>query len=309
MKINIVIPCYNEQEVLAKTIDVLGKLSERIKQETGADTQLLLVDDGSKDCTWLMIKEAAEAHPFVSGIKLSHNRGHQNALWAGMEASIDHCDAMVSIDADLQDDENVIVDMVRQLQEGKDTVYGVRKERKTDTFFKRFTAQSFYKIMQMADKEVLYNHADFRLMSNRALKALMQYPERNLFLRAIVRELGFKEGYVYYDRKAREAGESKYPLKKMLAFSIDGITSFSVAPLKFITFIGLAMTLVAIVMIVFALVEHFNGATIQGWTSMLVSMWFIGGIITTGVGITGLYIGKIYTEVKRRPRYFIEERV
>ena len=309
MKINIVIPCYNEQEVLTKTIDALGKLSERIKQETGVDTQLLLVDDGSKDHTWSMIKEAAEAHPFVSGIKLSHNRGHQNALWAGMEASIDHCDAMVSIDADLQDDEKVIVDMVRQLQEGKDIVYGVRKERKTDTFFKRFTAQAFYKIMQMADKEVLYNHADFRLMSNRALKALMQYPERNLFLRAIVRELGFKEGYVYYDRKAREAGESKYPLKKMLAFSIDGITSFSVAPLKFITFIGLAMTLFAIVMIVFALVEHFNGATIQGWTSILVSMWFIGGIITTGVGITGLYIGKIYTEVKRRPRYFIEERV
>ena len=309
MKINIVIPCYNEQEVLTKTIDALGKLSERIKQETGVDTQLLLVDDGSKDHTWSMIKEAAEAHPFVSGIKLSHNRGHQNALWAGMEASIDHCDAMVSIDADLQDDENVIVDMVRQLQEGKDIVYGVRKERKTDTFFKRFTAQSFYKIMQMADKEVLYNHADFRLMSNRALKALMQYPERNLFLRAIVRELGFKEGYVYYDRKAREAGESKYPLKKMLAFSIDGITSFSVAPLKFITFIGLAMTFVAMVMIVFALVEHFKGETIQGWTSMLVSMWFIGGIITTGVGITGLYIGKIYTEVKRRPRYFVEEKV
>ena len=309
MKINIVIPCYNEQEVLTKTIDALGKLSERIKQETGVDTQLLLVDDGSKDHTWSMIKEAAEAHPFVSGIKLSHNRGHQNALWAGMEASIDHCDAMVSIDADLQDDENVIVDMVRQLQEGKDIVYGVRKERKTDTFFKRFTAQSFYRSRQMADEEVLYKHADFRLMSNRALKALMQYPERNLFLRAIVRELGFKEGYVYYDRKAREAGESKYPLKKMLAFSIDGITSFSVAPLKFITFIGLAMTLVAIVMIVFALVEHFNGATIQGWTSILVSMWFIGGIITTGVGITGLYIGKIYTEVKRRPRYFIEERV
>lgn len=309
MKINIVIPCYNEQEVLAKTIDVLGKLSERIKQETGADTQLLLVDDGSKDCTWLMIKEAAEAHPFVSGIKLSHNRGHQNALWAGMEASIAHCDAMVSIDADLQDDENVILDMVKQLKEGKDIIYGVRKERKTDTFFKRFTAQAFYKIMQMADKEVIYNHADFRMMSNRTLKALMQYSERNLFLRAIVRELGFKEGFVYYDRKAREAGESKYPLKKMLAFSIDGITSFSVAPLKFITLMGLTMTFVAVVMILFALVEHFQGKTIQGWTSMLVSMWFIGGIITTGVGITGLYIGKIYTEVKRRPRYFIEERV
>ena len=309
MKINIVIPCYNEQEVLNKTIEVLVKLSEKIKQETGVDTQLLLVDDGSKDKTWAMIKEAAEARSFVSGIKLSHNRGHQNALWEGMEASIDHCDAMVSIDADLQDDENVIVDMVRQLKEGKDIVYGVRKERKTDTFFKRFTAQSFYKIMQMADKEVLYNHADFRLMSNRALKALMQYPERNLFLRAIVRELGFKEGYVYYDRKAREAGESKYPLKKMLAFSIDGITSFSVAPLKFITFIGLVMTFIAIAMILYALVKYIQGEVIQGWTSMLVSMWFIGGIITTGVGITGLYIGKIYTEVKRRPRYFVEEKV
>ena len=309
MKINIVIPCYNEQEVLNKTIEVLVKLSEKIKQETGVDTQLLLVDDGSKDKTWAMIKEAAEARSFVSGIKLSHNRGHQNALWAGMEASIDHCDAMVSIDADLQDDENVIVDMVRQLKEGKDIVYGVRKERKTDTFFKRFTAQSFYKIMQMADKEVLYNHADFRLMSNRALKALMQYPERNLFLRAIVRELGFKEGYVYYDRKAREAGESKYPLKKMLAFSIDGITSFSVAPLKFITFIGLVMTFIAIAMILYALVKYIQGEVIQGWTSMLVSMWFIGGIITTGVGITGLYIGKIYKEVKRRPRYFVEEKV
>ena len=195
------------------------------------------------------------------------------------------------------------------LKEGKDIIYGVRKERKTDTLFKRFTAQAFYKIMQMADKEVIYNHADFRMMSNRTLKALMQYPERNLFLRAIVRELGFKEGFVYYDRKAREAGESKYPLKKMLAFSIDGITSFSVAPLKFITFMGLTMTFVAIIMIIFALVEYFQGKTIQGWTSMLVSMWFIGGIITTGVGITGLYIGKIYTEVKRRPRYFIEERI
>lgn len=309
MKINIVIPCYNEQEVLPKTLDVLGHLTVRIKEETGVDTHLLLVDDGSRDNTWSLIKEAAANHSYVGGLKLSHNRGHQNALWAGMEASIDQCDAMVSIDADLQDDENVIIDMVKQLQEGKDIIYGVRKERKTDTFFKRFSAQAFYRLMKSVDKEVIYNHADFRMMSNRTLKALMLYPERNLFLRAIVRELGFREGFVYYDRKAREAGESKYPLKKMLSFSIDGITSFSVAPLKFITFIGLTMTLIAIAMIIFALVEHFEGKTIQGWTSMLVSLWFIGGIITTGVGITGVYIGKIYTEVKRRPRYFIEERV
>ncbi len=309
MKINIVIPCYNEQEVLPKTLEVLGVLIARIKKETNAEAQLLLVDDGSRDATWQLIKQAAEKHPYVSGVKLSHNRGHQNALWAGMEASIDRCDAMVSIDADLQDDENVIVDMVRQVQEGKDIIYGVRKERKTDTFFKRFTAQAFYRLMKSVDKEVVYNHADFRMMTNRTLKALMQYPERNLFLRAIVRELGFREGFVYYDRKAREAGESKYPFTKMLSFSIDGITSFSVAPLKFITFIGLMMTLIAIAMIIFALVEHFEGKTIQGWTSMLVSLWFIGGIVTTGVGITGVYIGKIYTEVKRRPRYFIEERV
>ena len=309
MKINIVIPCYNEQEVLPKTLNVLGALVVRIKKETDAEAHLLLVDDGSRDTTWQIIKQSAEKCPYVHGIKLSHNRGHQNALWAGMEASVDHCDAMVSIDADLQDDENVIIDMVRQVQEGKDIIYGVRKERKTDTFFKRFTAQAFYKLMQSVDKDTLYNHADFRMMTNRTLKALMQYPERNLFLRAIVRQLGFREGFVYYDRKAREAGESKYPLKKMLSFSVDGITSFSVAPLKFITFMGLAMTLIAVVMIIFALVEHFGGKTIQGWTSMLVSLWFIGGIITTGVGITGVYIGKIYTEVKRRPRYFIEEKV
>ena len=276
MKIFIVIPCYNEEAVLPKTLEVLGNLIKNIKVKT----------------------DAAKEHRYVHGIKLSHNRGHQNALWAGMEAAVDHCDAMVSIDADLQDDENVIIDMVQQVQEGKDIIYGVRKERKTDTFFKRFTAQAFYKLMQSVDKDTVYNHADFRMMTNRTLKALMQYSERNLFLRAIVRQLGFREGFVYYDRKAREAGESKYPFTKMLSFSIDGITSFSVAPLRFITFLGLAMTLVAFVMIIF-----------QGWTSMLVSMWFIGGIITTGVGITGVYIGKIYTEVKRRPRYFIEERV
>ncbi len=309
MKIWIVIPCYYEEEVLPKTLQVLGSLIQKIKKDTAADTELLLVDDGSRDHTWQLIADAAKQHDYVHGIKLSHNRGHQNALWAGMEAAMDHCDAMVSIDADLQDDENVIVDMVRQVQEGKDIIYGVRKERKTDTFFKRFTAQTFYKLMQSVDKDTLYNHADFRMMTNRTIRALMQYPERNLFLRSIVRQLGFREGFVYYDRKSREAGESKYPLKKMLSFSIDGITSFSVAPLKFITFMGLAMTLIAIVMIIFALVEHFEGKTIQGWTSMLVSMWFIGGIITTGVGITGMYIGKIYTEVKRRPRYFIEEKV
>lgn len=230
MKINIIIPCYNEQEVLQKTIEVLGNLSDRIKKETGADVNLLLVDDGSKDATWSMIKEASSKHSFVSGIKLAHNSGHQNALWAGLEHSVDKCDATVSIDADLQDDENTILDMVKMLIDGKDIIYGVRKERETDSFFKRSTALLFYKLMQSADKDMLYNHADFRMMSNRAVKALLQYRERNLFLRGIVRKLGFNEGFVYYDRKAREAGESKYPLKKMISFAFDGITSFSVAP-------------------------------------------------------------------------------
>ena len=307
MKIKIIVPCYNEEKVLQWAVETLGTVIERIKTETGADADLLLVDDGSKDTTWNIIKELSAKHAFVSGIKLAHNSGHQNALWAGLEYSVDKCDAMVSIDADLQDDENVIVDMVKQVLQGADIVYGVRKERKTDSFFKRFTAQTFYKLMQSADKDMLYNHADFRMMSRRAVQALLQYGERNLFLRGIVRKLGFNEGYVYYDRKARTAGESKYPLKKMLAFAFDGITSFSTAPLKFVSLFGVAMTAVSFIMIIFALVRYFQGDTITGWTSILISIWLVGGVIITSIGLVGLYIGKIYTEAKHRPRYFIAE--
>ena len=267
------------------------------------------MDDGSHDRTWQLICEAAKTHDHVNGIRLSHNEGHQSALWAGMQESVATSDAVASIDADLQDDETVMIDMARQINEGKDIVYGVRKKRETDTWFKRFTAQSFYKLMKSMDSEIVYNHADFRMMSRRAVEALMRYPERNLFLRGIVRRLGFNEGYVYYDRRARTLGESKYPLKKMLAFSVDGITSFSTAPLKFITFIGLAMTLISLVMIVFGIVRHMEGNTIEGWTSLLVSLWFIGGIVTTSLGVAGIYIGKIYVEVKQRPRYFVQERV
>lgn len=309
MKLTIVIPCYNEEEVLPWTLDKMSALVDRLKKEVATDAELLLVDDGSRDRTWEIISNAAKEHSFVHGLKLSHNEGHQNALWAGLQESVATSDAMVSIDADLQDDENTIVDMARQINDGKDIVYGVRKSRKTDSWFKRFTAQAFYKLMKSFDKEVIYNHADFRMMTRRAVAALMQYPERNLFLRAIVRQLGFKEGFVYYDRRPRTAGESKYPLKKMLAFSIDGITSFSIAPLQFITYVGLVMTLVAILMIIFAIVRHSEGETIQGWTSILVSLWFIGGVMTTALGVAGLYIGKIFIEVKRRPRYFVEERV
>ena len=309
MKLTIIIPCYNEEEVLPWTLGKLAVLIERLKKETATDTRLLLVDDGSKDRTWELITEAAKAHDYVGGIKLSHNEGHQNALWAGMQESVATSDAIVSIDADLQDDETAILDMARQVNEGKDIVYGVRKKRVTDTWFKRFTAQAFYRLMKSMDSEIVYNHADFRMMTRRAVEALMLYPERNLFLRGIVRQLGFREGFVYYDRRARTAGESKYPLKKMLSFSIDGITSFSTAPLKFITFIGLTMTLISFAMIVFALVRYSEGETTQGWASLLVSLWFIGGIITTALGVTGTYVGKIYIEVKRRPRYFVQERV
>ena len=309
MKLNIVIPCYNEEEVLPRTLVRMQALAGRLKAEADTEARILLVDDGSKDRTWELITEAAKNNVGVCALKLSHNEGHQNALWAGMEQGVDTCDAMVSIDADLQDDENAIIDMAQQINEGKDIVYGVRRERRTDTWFKRLSAEAFYKLMKRVDDEIIFNHADFRMMSNRAVKALMAYPERNLFLRGIVRQLGFQEGYVYYDRKAREAGDSKYPLKKMIAFSIDGITSFSVAPLRFITCVGLIMTFMAFAFIVYALVRNFEGETIQGWTSLLVSLWFIGGIVTTSIGITGLYVGKIYIEVKHRPRYFIEQRL
>lgn len=308
MKLTIVIPCYNEEQVLPWTLDKLTTLIGRLKTEADTDARLLLVDDGSHDRTWELISEAAKTHDYVNGIRLSHNEGHQSALWAGMQESVATSDAVASIDADLQDDETAMIDMARQINDGKDIVYGVRKKRETDTWFKRFTAQSFYKLMKSMDSEIVYNHADFRMMSRRAVEALMQYPERNLFLRGIVRRLGFKEGFVYYDRRARELGESKYPLKKMLAFSIDGITSFSTAPLKFITFVGLTMTLVSLVMIMFGIIRHIEGNTIEGWTSLLVSLWFIGGIITTAMGVTGIYIGKIYVEVKQRPRYFVQER-
>ena len=306
MKIKIIVPCYNEEEVLQWAVETLGTVIERINTETGADADLLLVDDGSKDTTWNIIKDLSAKHSFVSGIKLAHNSGHQNALWAGLEYSVDKCDAMVSIDADLQDDENVIVDMVKQVQQGADIVYGVRKERKTDSFFKRFTAQTFYKLMQSADKDMLYNHADFRMMSSRAVEALLQYGERNLFLRGIVRKLGFNEGFVYYDRKARTAGESKYPLKKMLAFALDGITSFSVKPIRLILNLGVVIFAVSVLILLYSLIRKLCGQTVSGWTSLVCSIWALGGIQLLALGVIGEYIGKIYNETKRRPRYIIE---
>lgn len=307
-KLLIVVPCYNEQEVLHETTRQLTALVEELSQRQKiALGRILYVDDGSRDRTWPLIEEMAAAHDTVMGLKLAHNVGHQQALWAGLEwAAESEFDATVSIDADLQDDIRSIEEMVDRFAEGFDVVYGVRKERKTDTFFKKHTAQLFYKLMQTMGGDVVYNHADFRLMSRRSLRALIAHPERNLFLRGMVRQIGFPSTSVYYDRKERMAGESKYPLSKMLNFAIDGITSFSVKPLRMITTFGLLFILVAVGIICWALYAFAAGHTIPGWTSLLVSLWLIGGAILTAIGIIGEYIGKIYKEVKRRPRYFIE---
>jgi glycosyltransferase involved in cell wall biosynthesis len=310
-KLIIVVPCYNEEEVLQETTRQLSTVLSSMEQEgTITEGKLLYVDDGSRDATWHIIEQFSTENPRVMGLKLAHNVGHQQALWAGLEwASNAPFDAIVSIDADLQDDVQAIVEMTERFNEGTDIVYGVRKERKTDTLFKKHTSQAFYKLMQTMGGDVVYNHADFRLMSKRALQALVAHPERNLFLRGIVRSLGYPSDFVYYDRHERFAGESKYPLSKMLNFAIDGITSFSVKPLRLITTFGLLFMFVAIVIIGYALYEHLIGHTIVGWTSLLVSMWFIGGAILTAIGIIGEYIGKIYKEVKRRPRYFIEKQI
>lgn len=311
VRLVIVVPCYNEEEVLKETTRQLSDVLARMEQEGKvAEGKILYVDDGSKDTTWKLIEQLSEFHRCVAGLKLAHNVGHQQALWAGLDfvAAGDY-DAAVSIDADLQDDVNAIVEMVDYYNQGADVVFGVRRERKTDTFFKKHTAQMFYKLMRTMGGEIVYNHADFRLMSKRSLKALVSFPERNLFLRGMVCMLGYPTASVYYDRKERFAGESKYPFTKMLNFALDGITSFSVKPLRLITTSGLIFMLVSFLAIIYALVEFIGGDVIRGWTSLLISVWFIGGAILTAVGVIGEYIGKIYKEVKRRPRYLIEKEV
>lgn len=309
IKFALVVPCYNEQEVLP---DTTKKLIEVLKQLECAHLitsgKIIYVDDGSKDDTWSIIKSISSDNEQILGIKLAHNVGHQNALWAGLEKAAElKFDATVSIDADLQDDTDAIAKMLKSYAAGNDIVYGVRKERSTDTFFKRFTAQSFYKLMSWMGGEIIYNHADFRLMSLRALRALISFPERNLFLRGIVKSIGFPYSCVYYDRKLRLAGESKYPLKKMINFAFDGITSFSVKPLRLISSLGILCMLISISFIIYGLIRYITHSVIEGWTSLMLSLWFIGGAILTSLGIIGEYIGKIYREVKARPRYFIEE--
>lgn len=308
MELTIVVPCYNEEAVLQECAARLGRVAERLRAQ-GDRTRLLFVDDGSKDRTWELVEQLAAADKDVAGLKLAHNVGHQRALWAGLEWAATHTEAAISIDADLQDDESVIEEMVRLAHQGNDIVYGVRRERKTDTWFKRNSALLFYRLINSLGGDVIYNHADFRLMTARALCGLMEFPERNLFLRGMVHSLGYPHTVVYYDRKERFAGESKYPLRKMLSFALDGITSFSFRPLRLILSLGLLFILISLIAIVYGLAAYAKGRALPGWTSLIVSVWFIGGAILTAMGIIGEYVGKIYAEVKRRPRYLVEKGV
>ncbi|WP_125142772.1 glycosyltransferase family 2 protein [Clostridium transplantifaecale] len=303
-----VVPCYNEEEVLPLTA---GTLTRKLDELCGAgkidrQSRILLVDDGSRDRTWEMIEGLHREDSRFMGLKLSRNRGHQNALLAGLSEAALRCDAAISLDADLQDDVDACDRMIERFKAGCDIVYGVRKKRTTDSAFKRLTAESFYKMMNLLGANTVYNHADFRLMSCRALKGLEEFTEVNLFLRGIVPMIGYSSDVVYYDRKERAAGESKYPLGKMLAFAIEGITSLSIKPIRLITFTGIASFFVSIGFLIWAVVDFYRGNTISGWASIMVSIWFIGGLLLLSIGIVGEYIGKIYLETKHRPRYLVE---
>lgn len=305
----LVIPCYNEQEVLPETSKRLAaKLGGMIEQGVVSEhSRVLFVDDGSRDTTWDIISDLHSKQPnLFSGLKLAHNRGHQNALVAGLSTAKDFCDMAISLDADLQDDINVIDKFVSEYYSGCDVVYGVRSSRATDTVFKRSTAVGYYKFLKLMGVEIVQNHADYRLMSRRALEALMQYEEVNLFLRGIVPLIGFRTSVVTYERSERFAGESKYPLKKMLAFAIDGITSFSVKPIRFITALGMLIFAASIIALFTLLMLKLFGYTVTGWTTLMGSIWAIGGIQLLCLGVIGEYIGKIYMEVKHRPRFLVD---
>lgn len=307
-KLYIVVPCYNEEAVLHETTK---RLTDKLTRMIGAglvaqDSRIMYVNDGSKDRTWEIIEELHRENPYVLGVKLSRNRGHQNALLAGLMTAKDMCDVTISMDADLQDDIEVLDEFMRKYQEGCDIVYGVRSNRDTDTGFKRNTAQAFYKILKFFGVDAVYNHADYRLMSRRALEGLSEFGEVNLFLRGIVPQIGYKTATVEYSRGERFAGESKYPLKKMVSFAFDGITSFSIKPIRMITVVGLVIFVVSLVMLIYSLVVNALGNTATGWTSMIMSIWLLGGLQLLAIGIIGEYVGKAYMETKKRPKYIIE---
>lgn len=305
----VVVPCYNEQEVLPETSKRLkAKMKALMQNGVISDrSRVIFVNDGSKDATWSIIKRLHEEDNIFGGINLSRNRGHQNALLAGLMTVRDIADVSISMDADLQDDIDAMDEMLEKFHNGCDIVYGVRSKRATDTAFKRITAESFYKLMNMMGANTVYNHADYRLMSKRALDGLSEFHEVNLFLRGIVPMIGYQTDVVYYERSERFAGESKYPLKKMISFAMEGITSLSNKPIKMITNLGIFVFLMSFVILAYSLIRHFMGATITGWTTIIASIWAIGGLILLSLGVIGEYIGKIYMETKERPRYIIEQ--
>lgn len=305
----LVIPCYNEEEVLPETSKRLtAKLGAMIEMGLiSQDSKIVFVNDGSKDHTWQLIRQYHEENPMIQGINLSRNKGHQSALLAGLMTVKEYCDMAISMDADLQDDVDDIEQFVEKYYEGCEVVYGVRSERKTDSFFKRASAQSFYKLMLHMGVEIVYNHADYRLMSRRALDEMEGFKEVNLFLRGIVPLIGFQSGVVTYERHERFAGESKYPLKKMLNFAFDGITSFSVKPIRMVTTLGIIIFAISILMLIYFLITWCIGWTVPGWTSIVVSVWAIGGLQLLAIGIIGEYIGKIYMETKARPKFIVQE--
>lgn len=307
--LTIVVPCYNEEEVLPETVKELGEILNKLIQENliNQDSKILFVDDGSKDNTWKLIKEYEEINKHVTGIKFSRNYGHQNALIAGMTVAVKKSDMIITIDADLQDDVNAIFEMVRKYHEGIDVVYGVRNSRETDTVFKRRTALAFYKLMEMLGVNMVPNSADYRLLSKRAVEGLLEFHERNIFLRGMVPLVGYRSDKVYYARKERFAGTSKYPLKKMIKFAMDGITSFSTVPIKLIMNLGLLLVVIGIILFAYTIVQKILGHVNAGWSSLMVSIWVLGGVQLICLSIIGEYVGKIFTEVKQRPRYTLEE--
>jgi glycosyltransferase involved in cell wall biosynthesis len=309
--LNIVVPCYNEEEVIAETIKQLSAVLDNLIKINlvSPHSLLLLVDDGSRDRTWELIEKHHSDNTYVTGLKLARNVGHQNALLAGLMVAKEQADCVISIDADLQDDLSTIEKFVIEFHKGIEIVYGIRQSRESDTFFKRNTALVFYKIMAKMGAQIEYNHADFRLMSKRALDQLEKFKEVNLFLRGVVPLIGFKATKVYYDRHERFAGESKYPLKKMIGFALDGITSLSVTPIRFVTLAGFLLFLVSLAAGVYAITSKLSGNTVSGWASLMVSVWFIGGIQLVSMGLIGEYVGKIYKEVKHRPLYIIEKKL
>ena len=304
----VVVPCYNEEEVLQETTKELkAKLEKLIKDKVISEkSKVMYVNDGSKDKTWELIKSIKNKEKLFTGISLSRNRGHQNALLAGLMTAKEYADIIISMDADLQDDINAIDEMIKKYYEGNEIVYGVRSARKKDTFFKRFTAESFYKIMNKLGVEVVFNHADYRLTSKKVLNNLENFEEVNLFLRGMFPLIGYKSDVVYYERNERFAGESKYPLKKMINFAVDGITSFSVKPIRLILNVGIIIFIISIIMIIYALINKIIGNTVSGWTFIVCSIWLIAGVQILSLGVIGEYIGKIYNETKRRPKYIIE---